>query len=165
MSSSIPASGTERVSGPGDVDARPAAAIPSPTRETSWRFARRNPTLAAGALCLVLIAVSALGAHLWGTTDPQALRPVIRLHPPSAEQWFGTDQYGRDIYSRTLYGGRISLLVGTTVGVTSLLLGVIVGLVGGYYRRANAVVMRVMSLWPFRPSCSRWPLRPSCARA
>ncbi len=98
----------------------------------------------AGAACLGLIAIAALGAHLWKTTDPQALRPIVRLHAPSAEQWFGTDQYGRDIYSRTLYGGRVSLLVGTTVGAASLLLGVAIGLVGGYYRRADAIVMRVM---------------------
>jgi peptide/nickel transport system permease protein len=123
MSSSIPASGTERASS---------------------RFLRRNPTLVVGSLCLLVIATTALGAHLWGTTDPQALRPVIRLRPPSGEQWFGTDQYGRDIYSRTLYGGRVSLLVGGTVGVASLVLGISIGLVGGYYRRADAVVMRVM---------------------
>jgi peptide/nickel transport system permease protein len=100
--------------------------------------------LTAGAVCLVLIAISAFGAGLWGTTDPQALRPVIRLRPPSGEQWFGTDQFGRDIYSRTLYGGRISLAVGATVGLASLLLGVAIGLVGGYHRRLDAVVMRVM---------------------
>ena len=108
------------------------------------RFARRNPTLAAGGICLALIAISAFGAPFWGTTDPQALRPVIRLRPPSAEQWFGTDQFGRDIYSRTLYGGRVSLVVGATVGVSALLLGVVIGLVGGYYRQLDAVVMRVM---------------------
>jgi peptide/nickel transport system permease protein len=76
--------------------------------------------------------------------DPQALHPIARLHPPSAEQWFGTDQFGRDIYSRTLYGGRISLLVGAVVSAASVLLGVTIGLVGGYHRRADAVVMRVM---------------------
>ena len=145
MSSSIPASGTERVGGPGDVDVRSVSALARPVPVPSrWRFIRRNPTLVVGAACLVLIAVCALGAHLLGTSDPQALRPIIRLRPPSAEQWFGTDQYGRDIYSRTLYGGRISLLVGATVGCLSLLLGVTIGLVGGYYRRLDAVVMRVM---------------------
>jgi peptide/nickel transport system permease protein len=144
MSSSIPASGTERV-GPGDVEAR-ALAVPtsSATARPRFRFVRRNPTLVAGAVCLTLIAAGALGAHLLGTTDPQALRPIVRLRPPSAEQWFGTDQYGRDIYSRTLYGGRISLMVGATVGCLSLLLGVAIGLVSGYYRRLDAAVMRVM---------------------
>jgi peptide/nickel transport system permease protein len=124
MSSSTPASATEG----------------SPAR----RLLRRHPTLAVGLACLALIAATGLGAHWWGTTDPQALRPVARLRPPSAEQWFGTDQYGRDIYSRTLYGGRISLLVGTTVSLVALGLGVGIGLIGSYYRRADAIVMRVM---------------------
>ncbi|MEK7370694.1 MAG: ABC transporter permease, partial [candidate division NC10 bacterium] len=97
-----------------------------------------------GLVTLALIAITGLGANLWWTADPQALRPVARLRPPSAEQWFGTDQYGRDVYSRTLYGGRISLQVGAMVGVVSLLLGVTIGLVSGYYRRIDAVVMRVM---------------------
>lgn len=144
MSSSIPASDTEGVREP---DMGPAASAAIHRRRSlagGIRFIGRNPTLVAGAICLALIAISALGAHLWGTSDPQALRPVIRLRSPSGEQWFGTDQYGRDIYSRTLYGGRISLLVGTTVGVLSLVLGVAIGLVGGYYRRLDAVVMRVM---------------------
>jgi peptide/nickel transport system permease protein len=90
------------------------------------------------------MAIGALGAQQLGAADPQALHPIDRLRPPSAERWFGTDQFGRDIYARTLYGGRISLLVGSTVSAASLLLGVAIGLVGGYYRRADAVVMRVM---------------------
>jgi peptide/nickel transport system permease protein len=142
MSSSIPASATDRGGETGAVEA-PAprgAAGPAP----ALRFARRNPTLIAGAVCLALVAFGALGAASLGTMDPQALHPIARLHPPSAEQWFGTDQFGRDIYSRTLYGGRISLLVGAVVSVASLLLGVTIGLVGGYHRRADAVVMRVM---------------------
>ena len=140
MSSSIPASGTERAA---VLPAARLAAAPR-ARPSALRFARRNPTLVAGAVCLALIAVAALGARFLGTTDPQALRPVIRLRPPSGEIWFGTDQYGRDIYSRTLFGGRISLLVGTVVSLTSLLAGVAIGLVGGYYRRLDAVVMRIM---------------------
>lgn len=100
--------------------------------------------LIAGAACLLLVAATAIGAPWWGTIDPQALRPIVRLREPSAAQWFGTDQFGRDIYSRTLYGGRISLMVGATVSVASLVLGVAIGLVGGYYRRLDAIVMRVM---------------------
>src|SRR5262245_60656889 len=146
MSSSIPASGTDRV-GPAPAVDGPAAALGRAAValvRAAPALARREPTLVAGTICLLLIAISALTAQLWGTTDPQALRPSIRLRPPSAEQWFGTDQYGRDIYSRTLYGGRISLLVGTIVSATSLLLGVALGLLSGYYRRVDAVVMRVM---------------------
>jgi peptide/nickel transport system permease protein len=141
MSSSIPASATdERAAAP--VLEASAREVDAASR--ALRFARRNPTLVAGALCLTVIAAIALGAGALGTTDPQALRPIARLRAPSAEQWFGTDQFGRDIYSRTLYGGRISLLVGAIVSAASLLIGVAIGLVGGYYRRVDAVVMRVM---------------------
>jgi peptide/nickel transport system permease protein len=144
MSSSIPASGTERATVPTEVAAPTVARAGAPSGRAPLRAVRRHPTLVAGAVCLVLIALSAFGAHLWGTSDPQALHPIVRLRAPSSEQWFGTDQYGRDIYSRTLYGGRISLLVGATVGLSSLAFGVSIGLVGGYYRRVDAVVMRVM---------------------
>src|SRR5262245_28605093 len=136
MTTSMPASATE-LAGPRAVAGPPPAA-------PFARFVRRNPTLAVGAVCLALITAVAVAAALLGTTDPQALHPIARLRPPSGEQWFGTDQFGRDIYSRTLYGGRISLLVGATVSATNLLFGVAIGLVSGYYRRADAVVMRVM---------------------
>ena len=145
MSSSIPASGTERA---GAARAATPLAGPSlarlPRLSGARRLLRRHPLLVTGLVTLALIAITGLGANLWWTADPQALRPVARLRPPSAEQWFGTDQYGRDVYSRTLYGGRISLQVGAMVGVVSLLLGVTIGLCSGYYRRIDAVVMRVM---------------------
>jgi peptide/nickel transport system permease protein len=145
MSSSIRASGTEGAAAPPGADALPAEARAQPGRWRSvLRLLRRQPTLLAGLVALLLIALSGLGADLWWTADPQALRPVARLRPPAAEQWFGTDQYGRDIYSRTLYGGRISLAVGAAVSVASLCLGVAVGLVSGYYRRVDTLVMRVM---------------------
>src|SRR5215470_1872210 len=108
------------------------------------RFLVRNPTLVAGAVCLVLIAASAVRAGLLWTRDPQGMRPIARLKPPSAEYWFGTDHYGRDVYSRTIYGGRISLAVGSAVAALSLLIGTTIGLVSGYFRRLDAVVMRVM---------------------
>lgn len=111
---------------------------------TAGRFATRNPTLIVGLACLAVIVASAIGADLWGTGDPQQMKVLARLRAPSAAQWFGTDQFGRDIYSRTLYGGRISLVVGSIVAVVSLVIGTAIGLVGGYYRRLDAVIMRVM---------------------
>ena len=105
---------------------------------------QRQPALVGGLACLVVIFVTALGAPWWGTVDPTGIHPISRLREPSAESWFGTDQYGRDIYSRTLYGGRISLLVGITVSAVSVAIGVGIGLVTGYYRRVDAIVMRVM---------------------
>src|SRR5262249_61134435 len=79
------------------------------------RLLRREPTMVAGLLCLVCILLTGLAAPYLGTVDPTSIRPITRLREPSAEFWFGTDQYGRDIYSRTLYGGRISPLVRATV--------------------------------------------------
>ena len=115
-----------------------------PVRRPMRRLLARYPTVCAGALCLLVIGVSAVGAGHLGTTDPQAMRPIARLRTPSAEHWFGTDHYGRDLYSRTLYGGRISLTVGCSVALLSLVIGTGIGLVSGYSRRLDAVVMRVM---------------------
>lgn len=108
------------------------------------RFLVRNPTLVAGLLALVVVVAGGVFAPVWWTGDPQAMRPVERLRAPSAEWWFGSDQYGRDIYTRTIYGTRVSLVVGAAVSVTSLLIGTALGLVIGFYRRLDAVMMRVM---------------------
>jgi peptide/nickel transport system permease protein len=108
------------------------------------RFVAHNPTLVGGLVCLALLAASALGAHVWTARDPQQMSPTVRLSPPSGERPFGTDHYGRDILARTLYGGRISLRVGITVAIVALLIGTTVGLVSGYYRWLDTVVMRVV---------------------
>ena len=108
------------------------------------RLVRRQPTFVAGVVVLVLMVVTAVAAPLWGTRDPQQMRPVQRLRPPSAERWFGSDHFGRDVYSRTIYGTRISLSVGAAVSVVSLTLGTSLGLVIGFYRRLDTVIMRVM---------------------
>jgi peptide/nickel transport system permease protein len=108
------------------------------------RFLVRNPTLVLGVLALVAVVVGGVLAPVWWTGDPQALKPIERLKPPSADWWFGSDQYGRDIYTRTIYGTRVSLVVGAAVAVTSLFWGTALGLVIGFYRRLDAVMMRVM---------------------
>ena len=141
MSSSTPASATERAA----AGAAPIAAATTPLPGAARRgFLRRQPTIVAGLACLALILATGLAAPYLGTVDPTSLRTITRLREPAPEFWFGTDQYGRDIYSRTLYGGRISLLVGVTVGLTSLALGIPIGLITGYYRRLDTIVMRVM---------------------
>ena len=108
------------------------------------RFARRQPTFVAGLIVLALMVVAAGAAPLWWTRDPLQMRPVVRLRPPSSEHWFGTDHFGRDVYSRTIYGTRISLSVGAAVSVFGLTVGTALGLVIGFYRRLDTVVMRVM---------------------
>lgn len=140
MFSSTPASATERAGGAAPA-AVATAALPDVPRRS---FVHRQPTMIAGLVCLALILVTSLGAPYLRTVDPTGLRPSTRLREPAPEFWFGTDQYGRDLYSRTLYGGRISLLVGVTVGLASLALGILIGLITGYYRRVDTVVMRVM---------------------
>src|SRR5262247_2874124 len=138
MSSSTPASATE----PGVLGVEvPLLAPSTPARRS---ILRRQPTMVAGLACLVIILAVGLAAPYLGTVDPSSLKPIARLREPGAEFWFGTDQYGRDIYSRVLYGGRISLLVGVTVAAASLAFGILIGLVTGYYRRVDRIVMRVM---------------------
>ena len=92
------------------VEASPMArAAGGGRRRGPMAFVRRHPTVAVGlALIAVMAVVSALAPHL-GTVDPIRFSPAQRLRPPSDRFWFGTDSFGRDVYSRTMYGGRISL--------------------------------------------------------
>jgi peptide/nickel transport system permease protein len=86
----------------------------------------------------------ALLAPLLGTVDPTALAPARRTRAPSPDYWFGTDMLGRDIYSRVVYGARVSLLVGFSVALLSSVIGLTIGLVSGFLRWADGVIMRVM---------------------
>ena len=117
---------------------------PSPGRRFSLATAiRRNPTIAFGGVLLVLLIVVAVFAPLIAG-DPFKLAPVNRLRPPSERWWFGTDQFGRDVFTRTIYGARVSLIVGLSVAVISSVLGLALGLACGYFRRIDGIVMRIM---------------------
>jgi len=105
---------------------------------------RRHPTAIAGGVVLLAMVLVALLAPWLGTVDPQAVAPVRRLKQPSAEFWFGSDMMGRDVYSRVLYGARVSLSIGIAVALFSTLAGLAIGLVTGFVRWLDAVVMRVM---------------------
>ena len=107
-------------------------------------FLRRHPTVAVGATLLLFMLLIAVFAPYLGTVDPTALAPARRLRPPSAEHWFGTDMLGRDLYSRVIYGARVSLLVGFSVAAFASVIGLAIGLVAGFVRWADAVLMRVM---------------------
>ena len=123
----------------------PAFATDAAPRAVAWRrFLRRQPTLVIGLAVLLLILVAGVLAPVWWTGDPQQMRPGQRLQPPSFVRWFGSDQFGRDVYTRTLYGARVSLVVGAAVALVSLAFGTMLGLVIGFYRRLDAVMMRVM---------------------
>jgi peptide/nickel transport system permease protein len=121
-----------------------SAAITSPLAEFRRSSVARYPLAAAGALILALIVLAAIFAPLMGTYDPTALSPANRLKPPTAQNWLGTDQFGRDVWSRLVYGARVSLRVGALVALFSVGLGLIIGMIAGYIRWLDALLMRVM---------------------
>lgn len=108
------------------------------------RFVKRHPTMVGGLILFSLMVLMAVGAPYWGTIDPLELNPIERLRAPSLTHWFGTDMLGRDLYSRTVYGSRVSLAVGICVTTLSMSIGLTIGLVSGYHRHLDTIVMRVM---------------------
>jgi peptide/nickel transport system permease protein len=110
----------------------------------AMRWLRRHPTVLAGLVILLTVTLMAVFAPLFTIYDPQRLDPLQRLKPPSAEHWFGTDQLGRDVFARTVYGSRVSLIVGFTVAAFACIVGLVIGLVSGFIRVLDPVVMRIM---------------------
>jgi peptide/nickel transport system permease protein len=121
-----------------DTTDRPA---PLPSR---MNFFASSPVMMAASVCLVLVVASAALAPWLSPHDPLQLTPALRLKPSSAEFLLGTDAYGRDLLSRILYGGRISLLIGAGAAVISVVIGLAIGLVSGFFKWVDAVVMRIM---------------------
>ena len=107
-------------------------------------IAMRYPFVVVAAIIILVFVLGAIFAPLLWTTDPLGLNPLQRLRPPSAANWFGTDQFGRDVWTRTVFGARVSLIVGTAVAVLSISIGLVVGMVAGYIRMLDGIVMRVM---------------------
>jgi peptide/nickel transport system permease protein len=107
-------------------------------------FAWRHPAIAIGGALLVAMLFIAVFAPWLGTVDPTALAPARRTREPSALYWFGTDMLGRDIYSRVLFGARVSLTVGFSVALLASVAGLAIGLVSGFLRWADGFIMRVM---------------------
>ncbi|MDT8331534.1 ABC transporter permease [Roseomonas gilardii] len=107
-------------------------------------FIRRHPTIALGSFLLALLVfVAVFAPYLW-TVDPTALAPARRTREPSAMYWFGTDMLGRDVYSRVLYGTRVSLIVGFATAFFASVIGLAIGLFAGFVRWADSIIMRVM---------------------
>jgi peptide/nickel transport system permease protein len=122
----------------------PDLMLPVKIRRGALGFLRSHPTVAIGGallLCLVLVAVF---APWLGTVDPTAIAPAKRTRAPSADYWFGTDLLGHDIYSRVIYGARVSLTVGLAVAALASLAGLAIGLVSGFVRWADGIIMRFM---------------------
>ncbi|MBW6397373.1 ABC transporter permease [Roseomonas sp. HJA6] len=107
-------------------------------------FAYRHPTIAVGGTIVLLLILMAIFAPYLGTVDPTALAPARRTREPSAQYWFGTDMLGRDVYSRVIYGARVSLIVGFAVAFFASIVGLAIGLVSGFVRWADGIIMRVM---------------------
>jgi peptide/nickel transport system permease protein len=101
-------------------------------------------TVMAGLLILVIIAALAILAPLIAPYSPSRLSVVNRLKPPSGIYWFGTDEFGRDVFSRTIYAGRLSLLVGASVVAFAAVFGVTLGLVAGFFRRLDTPIARII---------------------
>ena len=105
---------------------------------------RGNPNMALGLFILLLAVLMAMFAPIISTDNPKELFTEPRLQAPSGEAYFGTDSVGRDVFSRTIYGSRLSLAIGASVTVLTILCGVVIGIVAGYYKLADNVVMRFM---------------------
>ena len=113
-------------------------------RDSIWRLLRRHPGVIFGlGLVAAMVAAAALAPFLF-TGDVTTMDPINRLKEPSAATWFGTDMYGRDLYTRTIYGARVSLIVGLCVMLLSVTVGLFIGLLAGYLRWVDAIIMRVM---------------------
>jgi peptide/nickel transport system permease protein len=122
----------------------PADGIAEALPPRRWRWLRKNPTLVLGAVLLVAIALLSLAAPWVATHDPTDIDPLARMQGVSAEHRFGTDALGRDVFSRAVWGGRVSMVVGLAVAILATLGGVVLGLIAGFVRWADGPVMRVM---------------------
>ena len=130
----------------------------STKRKSLWLVALRNPNVIFGGVILITMLVIAILAPFLGTVDPTRIDPASRNKKPGTEITYrlddgttvkrvaimGTDSLGRDIYSRVLYGARVSLAVGVAVSIISVAIGMVIGLVSGYVRWADGIIMRVM---------------------
>jgi peptide/nickel transport system permease protein len=143
------------VAGPAPIGVLERAAA---TRPGTVRRITRNRSIIIGAAMVALVALIAVLAPLLGTVDPAQVEPALRNKRPGQmvtslnadgtrterTLWMGTDSLGRDVYSRVVYGARVSLVVGVTVALFSAAIGLVIGVVSGYVRALDTIVMRVM---------------------
>ncbi|WP_296379701.1 ABC transporter permease [Reyranella sp.] len=139
------------------VDSASIAAA-SNKRRPLWQLAIRNPNVIFGGAILLIMVIIAACAPLLGAVDPTRIDPASRNKKPGTEITYrlddgktakrtaimGTDSLGRDVYSRVLYGTRVSLIVGVAVSICAIAIGMVIGLVSGYIRWADGIIMRFM---------------------
>lgn len=104
----------------------------------------RNPTVLIGMVVMLSLVFVSVFLPFVYNVDPTNLVPQQRLKAPSAEHVFGTDAFGRDVAARVLHGGRISLLMGTVVATLAIAVGTFIGLLSGYFRLLDQILMRIM---------------------
>jgi peptide/nickel transport system permease protein len=122
-----------------------APASGSPSRIAQLRdILFSSPIVAIATLMLLVIVLCAIFAPWVTPYDPTRLSPGTRLRPPSDANWLGTDAFGRDLFSRIVYGARISLVVGIGAAVAAVLLGLAIGLIAGFFRTLDAILMRIV---------------------
>jgi len=143
---------------PEDIVDSASIAAASNKRKPLWQLAIRNPNVIFGGVILLIMLAIAIFAPFLGTVDPTRIDPAARNKKPGTEITFrledgktakrtvlmGTDSLGRDVYSRVLYGTRVSLAVGISVSICAILAGMVIGLVSGYVRWADGIIMRIM---------------------
>jgi len=127
-------------------------------RKSLWLVALRTPAVIFGGVILLVMLAIAILAPFLGTVDPTRIDPAARNKRPGTEitmrlddgstvkrvAIFGTDSLGRDVYSRVIYGTRVSLVIGVAVALASVAIGLVIGLISGYIRWADSIIMRIM---------------------
>ena len=141
-----------------DVVDSASIAAASTKRRSLWALAIRNSSvIVGGAILLIMLAIAIL-APILGTVDPTRIDPAARNKKPGTEITFrlddgltakrtvlmGTDSLGRDVYSRVIYGTRVSLMIGVAVAIAAVSIGLVIGLVSGYIRWLDGIIMRIM---------------------
>jgi peptide/nickel transport system permease protein len=143
------------------VTVEPVAALalePVAERAGVARLMTRNRSVLFGGIILALVVLVAILAPVLGTSDPARVEPVLRNKRPGAvastrnadgsqtarTHWMGTDSLGRDVYSRVIYGARVSMMVGASVALISTVVGLVIGVLAGYLRWLDGIVMRIM---------------------
>ncbi|PQZ69065.1 peptide ABC transporter permease [Achromobacter sp. MYb9] len=134
---------------PTDAAVQAAADLPGGgnPQVTAWRQIRQGlkswPVMLALVVLVTIIAI-ALFAPLLGTVDPTLIDPGARLKQPFTDYLFGTDAFGRDVWSRVAYGARISLIAGLGAAVVSVVIGLVIGVIAGWFRSLDGLIMRTM---------------------
>lgn len=126
-----------------------AGAQPAQSRSSEHAFFRRfgrSRGAQIGFGITISLVILAAGAPVLSPVEPNAMEMTEILQPPSGEHYFGTDDFGRDIFTRVLYGGRISILVGLLVSGLTAFFGLLIGTLAGYYKRLDNKLMRVMDM-------------------